>query len=77
MLRRRIGWNASAFSLLFVLLSAGPSAAYIGPGVGAGTIAAVIGVIAAIGMIVVAVIWYPLKRVIRSMKARNKDPDSG
>ena len=43
--------------------------AYIGPGVGAGVIATVLGVLAAIIMAFVAVLWYPLKRLFKR-KAR-------
>ncbi|MEM6933847.1 MAG: hypothetical protein AAF526_09705 [Pseudomonadota bacterium] len=75
---RKQGHGIWAF-VLFALASLGadPAAAYIGPGVGAGTIAAVLGVIAALGMVIVAVVWYPLKRLIKAMKSRNKDTDAG
>lgn len=52
--------------LLFVAL---PAHAYIGPGAGAGTIAVVLGILASIVMAFVAIIWYPLKRLIRKRKA--------
>ncbi|MEZ5823253.1 MAG: hypothetical protein R3C97_00430 [Geminicoccaceae bacterium] len=42
--------------------------AYIGPGAGAGTIAVVLGVIAAVFMAVVGLVWYPLKRLFRGRK---------
>lgn len=43
--------------------------AYIGPGVGAGVIATVLGVLAAIVMAFVAVLWYPLKRLFKRKAA--------
>lgn len=52
-----------------LLLVAVPAQAYIGPGVGGGAIAAVLGVLASIGMAFVAVIWYPVKRLLRKRKA--------
>lgn len=43
--------------------------AYIGPGVGAGALGAVIGVIGAIFLAIFAVLWYPIKRML---KGKNK-----
>ncbi len=63
-----------------IVLSVGPAQAYIGPGVGAGAIAAVLGVLAAIGMAFVAILWYPIKRMMKKRKAAriedtaDKDP---
>jgi len=59
-----------SFAFVFFLLFAAPAEAYIGPGLGAGVISAVLGVLAAIAMAFVAVLWYPFKRLIRAMKAR-------
>ncbi|SPH23651.1 hypothetical protein DEA8626_02717 [Defluviimonas aquaemixtae] len=49
-----------------------PSAAmaYIGPGVGAGAIAAVIGVLGSVFLAIVAVLYYPIKRMMKGRKAR-------
>lgn len=63
--------------LTLAFVPASPAFAYIGPGVGAGTIAAVLGVLAALAMIVVAVVWYPVKRLIKAMRSRDKDPSDG
>ena len=51
-----------------VLISAGPAYAYIGPGVGAGTIAVVLGVLGAIVLWVFAVLWYPFKGLLRQRR---------
>jgi flagellar motor component MotA len=48
-----------------LLLIAGPAHAYIGPGVGAGLIATVMGILTAIGLAVIAIVWYPIKRLLR------------
>jgi hypothetical protein len=48
-----------------LLLIAGPAQAYIGPGVGAGLIATVMGILTAIGLAVIAIAWYPIKRLLR------------
>lgn len=44
---------------------AAPAEAYIGPGAGAGAIAVVFGILAAIAMAFVALVWYPLKRILK------------
>ena len=53
--------------LLMGLLST-PAHAYIGPGAGAGTIAIVVGVIASIFLALIAIVWYPLKRLFKNRK---------
>ncbi|MBS0563667.1 MAG: hypothetical protein JSR87_04070 [Proteobacteria bacterium] len=42
--------------------------AYIGPGVGAGAFGAIIGVIGSIFLAIFAVVWYPIKRLIKGKK---------
>lgn len=52
--------------------------AYIGPGVGAGTIAVVLGILASIVMAFFSIIWYPVKRVMRRRRKKGTDhPESG
>ena len=60
--------------LIFLLVTplvfaALPAHAYIGPGVGAGTIAVALGILASIGMVFFAVLWYPVKRLMKKRKA--------
>ena len=55
-------------SLTFAL----PAAAYIGPGLGTGAIAAVLGTLMGILMLIVGVIWYPIKRLIRRFRSRKQ-----
>ncbi len=57
---------------LLTALLATPAYAYIGPGVGAGTIAVVFGVIASILLAFVAIVWYPIKRLFGGLKAAPK-----
>ena len=51
------------------LISATPAEAYVGPGVGAGTIAIVLGILSSIFLAFVGIIWYPVKRLIKRRKA--------
>lgn len=57
-----------AFLLLFMPLSA---YAYIGPGLGAGTIGVVFGVLLAIILTFFAILWYPFKRLFKKLKKTN------
>lgn len=43
--------------------------AYIGPGVGAGAVAALFGVIGSIFLALFAVLYYPIKRAMKKRKA--------
>jgi len=61
------------FLSLLALLPAMPAEAYIGPGVGAGTIAVVLGILASIIMAFIAIVWYPAKRLLKKRKANKLD----
>ncbi len=69
------------FPILFVALTLAlqPSAAlaYIGPGVGAGAIAAVMGVLGSIFLAIVAVVYYPIKRMMKGKKSKTTKASSG
>jgi len=44
--------------------------AYVGPGLGAGTLGVVVGLIASVFVALFAVIWYPIKRLLKK-KGKN------
>lgn len=46
--------------------------AYVGPGLGAGALAAILGVAGGLLMLVVGVVWYPLKRVFRRFRQKQE-----
>ena len=48
--------------------------AYLGPGLGGGAIALILGIIASVFLAVFAVVWYPIKRLVRWLfkKGKNK-----
>lgn len=52
-----------------LLLMALPASAYIGPGMGGGVIAVVLGILAAIFMAIFGFIYYPIKRWLKRRKA--------
>ena len=58
-----------ALPLVFVATTA---QAYIGPGAGAGTIAVVLGILASIVIGFFAILWYPIKRMIRKRKGNQQ-----
>ena len=46
-----------------------PSAnAYIGPGLGLGTVGVIVGILGSIILALIAVLWYPFKRVLKKIK---------
>ncbi len=51
--------------LCLAILLSSPAHAYIGPGLGAGTLAVVSGVILSLCLALFALLWYPLKRLLR------------
>jgi len=60
---------------LLTALLATQAHAYIGPGAGAGTIAVMLGIIASILLACIAIIWYPLKRLIKGRKTPDKNAE--
>lgn len=44
--------------------------AYIGPGLGSGAIVAVLGTVLGLLMLVIGVVWYPVKRLIRRLRSK-------
>lgn len=64
-------WRQLMLAVWLILL-AEPAAAYIGPGVGAGMIATVLGILTAVVLAVFAVVWYPIKRMLRKHSHREK-----
>jgi TM2 domain-containing membrane protein YozV len=69
---RTLAGFVAALACAAVLIP-GAAEAYIGPGVGAGAFAAVVGVIGSIFLAIVGVIYYPIKRMLK----RKKSPAAG
>lgn len=66
--------KAKSLFLAAMVLALTPLAAqaYIGPGVGAGAIGAVLGVIGSIFLALFAVVYYPIKRLLKGRKPTSK-----
>ena len=59
--------------LIFLLFAmAEPAHAYMGPGAGLAFIGSLLALIAAIGIGVLGLVWYPLKRLIRMRRGANE-----
>ena len=55
---------------LFVFVISMPSYAYVGPGMGGGFIAAVLGFLLAILLAIWGVLYYPVKRALKERKEK-------
>lgn len=60
------------FALLFLLSIQSLAHGYIGPGLGAGTIGAIFGLLASVLLAVFALLWYPLKRLLKKFKDKGR-----
>lgn len=61
----------AAFALagaLLLLATPLPALAYAGPGLGLGAVATALGVVAALLLGLISIIWYPVKRLYRRMR---------
>lgn len=67
------------WAVIMVLAMPGVAQAYVGPGLGTGTLAVIVGIIGSILVALFAVLWYPLKRLLRKKKqsADETGPDAG
>jgi hypothetical protein len=66
--RQGFGWVV----VIFIATLAAEAMAYIGPGVGGGALATALGLLAAIVLAVLGIVFYPLKRFFKNWKARRK-----
>ena len=61
-------------AILALSLLASPAQAYIGPGAGAGAIAVTLALIVGAFLLVVGLVWYPLKRMLKRGKGGGSRP---
>ena len=55
-------------ALVFLLTAAASAEAYVGPGMGLGVIGAAFGLVAAVFLALVGMVWYPVKRLLRGKR---------
>lgn len=51
-----------------LLMVASPAQAYIGPGAGLGAIAITVALLLGVVLLVIGLVWYPLKRLLKGKK---------
>ena len=57
-------------SLILSITAPSFSFAYFGPGMGGGLIASVLGIVIAILTLLIGIIWFPIRRLIKSKKKK-------
>lgn len=60
-------------AILILAVTPAPALAYMGPGIGLGAITTSLGIVGAILLGLVSILWYPLKRTIRRLRAAKSD----
>ncbi len=66
--------NITLKIVIFLLLStANIAQAYIGPGLGAGTLGVILGLLGSVILALFAFFWFPIKRALFSSKSEDED----
>lgn len=63
-------YTLGCLSFICFLSYSSLASAYVGPGLGAGAITVVLGIVSGILMLVVGIVWYPIKRLIRRLRSK-------
>ena len=63
------------FLFTFIVLFNSPAYAYLGPGMGGGLIAGILGFLIAIFALIFGILWFPLKRLIKNIKEKKNQLD--
>jgi len=61
--------------ICFIILVPNYADAYVGPGLGAGTIGVILGIIGSLFIALFAIIWYPLKRLFKKKKKQSQETE--
>ena len=61
--------------ILFISLLPASAHAYVGPGLGIGTIGVILGIIGSLFVAIFAIIWYPLKRLLKKNSKAEQQKD--
>lgn len=64
------------FIAALLIMSHAQAQAYTGPGLGLGIIGVAVGVLGSIFLGIVAVVWYPIKRLFRALRKHRERPPS-
>ena len=74
---RKAPLACAAAGLVLLLLNAAPALAYMGPGLGLGAIGTALGVVGALLLMLVSIVWYPAKRMLRKMRGEKAAQSTG
>ena len=69
--QRRATWFVVSAIAVLAISADQPALAYVGPGAGLTAIGTVLALLAAIGLVLVGFVWYPIKRLRRRRRAAN------
>jgi len=67
--------SISFFLCLVFFMYHAPVYAYVGPGLGAGALAVVIGIVSSILLALFAIFWYPIKKLFRKSTKEDNSAD--
>jgi hypothetical protein len=59
--------------IALVLMLPGVASAYVGPGLGLGAIAVIVGVVLSVLIALIAIVWYPIKRRMKARREREAE----
>ena len=62
----------TSFTILFLLTLNSSVFAYIGPGMGGGLIAGVLGVVGAVFLALFGILYYPIKRLVKNRQKKKE-----
>ena len=64
----------SLICILIILVNT-PAYAYLGPGMGGGLLAGILGFLFALFALIFGILWFPLKRLIKNIKEKKNQID--
>jgi len=66
----RISRRHIPVAMLCLSIYATNAFAYVGPGLAGGAVASILGILAGIALLIVGVVWYPIKMLINKLRKR-------
>lgn len=73
-MKKSATWAVAIAAFLAATFMVSPAHAYIGPGAGAGAIAVTLALGVGLLLLVVGLVWYPLKRMLKRRKSGDGQP---
>lgn len=70
-------FGSAALGGATLALLALPASAYVGPGASLGVLGTALAIVAAVVLALLAIVWYPLKALIRRRRGRKPEPTDG